>query len=158
DGRYLYLVPNTNGAFTTSDGLTARYDTTASLSLAGSWSFFDTTTAHPSAEGFHGGVFDGRYVYFSPHFSHSAEASVTRFDTQASFPSASSWTTFDVNSLSTATHDFSGAAFDGRYVYFVPGVSDFFVRYDTQSAFSSASSWEAHQAVILNAQSNGAGA
>jgi hypothetical protein len=36
---------------------------------------------------------------------------------------------------------FSGASFDGRYVYFVPGDGTVLLRYDTQADFSLVSAW-----------------
>ena len=48
---------------------------------------------------------------------------VTRLDTAATggFKRAASWSTFDVATIGGARAGaFSGALFDGRYVYFVP--------------------------------------
>lgn len=89
------------------------------------WSTFDTSAVDGGGSGCEGAAFDGRYVYLSC-------GTVERFDTQGSFGSASSWTTYPTGQTA------GGALFDGRYVYFV---SDVVTRYDTQAAFGTASSW-----------------
>jgi hypothetical protein len=74
DGRYVYLVPNDNGS---PDGLVARLDTTAGdFTATAAWSTFDTSTLSPSAAGFTGSVFDGRFLYLAP----SSGGVVARFD------------------------------------------------------------------------------
>ena len=70
DGRYLYLVPTATG------DVAVRYDTTAEFSAASSWAAFDVKGWDARAEGFGGGVFDGRYVYLVPAFGHM----IVRFD------------------------------------------------------------------------------
>jgi hypothetical protein len=139
DGRYVYLVPNRNGAV-------ARYDTTAPFGAAASWSTFDTAALAPNAT-FFGAAFDGSYAYFVP----SSLGILVRFDTQRPFGALASWATFDLSSLAPV-HRFAGGVFDGRYVYLVPssyltGTSTVrrtpAVRYDTQAPFGAAPSWEA---------------
>jgi len=70
DGRYLYLVPNTDvgadGGFA-KDGTVARYDTTLALGSSQAWTFFDVATISSNAVGFSGGAFDGEYVYLVPN-------------------------------------------------------------------------------------------
>ncbi len=141
DGRYLYLMPHE-----TEHALAARYDTQADFATAGSWSTFETTTLNQYAGGFTGGIFDGRYVYFLPGRAQTAFPSVvTRYDTQASFSTASSWAVFDTTALgatSFSTWLYSGGAFDGRYVYLIPPNGDPLLRYDTQGSFGSTQAWE----------------
>lgn len=48
---------------------------------------------------------------------------VARLDTTASFTTASAWTSFDVSSIDSTAHGFSGSTFDGRYVYLIPNYS-----------------------------------
>ena len=76
----------------------------------------------------------------------------------AGFDDASSWATYDygddceVGVECTAPDGYSGAVFDGRYVYFSPeenGYGEFHaevLRYDTQGEFSDPSSWETFDA------------
>jgi hypothetical protein len=61
------------------------------------------STFDPSAQGvgsspigFNGGAFDGRYVYFSPHWDSGSE--VMRYDTQGDFDATTSWATYDPGS------------------------------------------------------------
>jgi hypothetical protein len=68
DGRWVYFAPwlsQTSGTPSFS-GVLARYDTTATFGLPGSWQSFDIATVNPNAVGFEGAVFDGTYVYFIP--------------------------------------------------------------------------------------------
>jgi hypothetical protein len=141
DGRYVYLVPNYNGH---SDGIIARYDTSAGFQTSSSWLTFDTTTVDANAEGFSGGTFDGRYIYLAPNNANASgsTAVVARYDTQATFGAAASWVTFDVMTVQATANSFAGAVFDGRYVYLAPnGPSGVAARYDTTGSFSAAASW-----------------
>jgi hypothetical protein len=117
DGRYVYFVPNDNGSF---DGIAARYDTMAGFTTAGSWSAFDLSGVNAGAIGFRGAGFDGRYMYFVPSYNTTFDGLVTRFDTTAGFTTTGSWSTFDMTTVNGAAQGFIGAAFDGRYMYFVP--------------------------------------
>ncbi len=148
DGRYVYFAPDQTGGVG-YDGLVTRYDTQAPFGTAGSWTTFNTSTVNANARGFWGAAFDGRYVYLVPQFNGVTHGTVTRYDTQAAFGSASSWSTFDTSTVSANAKGFMGATFDGRYLYFVPhGYSNtvntldgLVARYDTQAAFASAGSW-----------------
>jgi len=74
-------------------------------------------------DGFYGGVFDGRYVYFVPYHNGTAQhGEVLRYDTTLPFDQAASWATYDAgaNGVGTDPDGFVGGVFDGRYVYFVP--------------------------------------
>lgn len=73
DGRRVYFVPNDNGA---ASGLVAAYDTQADFGSAAAWLTFDLAKSIPTATGFTGGVFDGRFVYLVP----SIGGTVARFD------------------------------------------------------------------------------
>jgi hypothetical protein len=163
DGRYVYLVPAEllSGA---ANGHVVRYDTTTEFSSGPSWTTFDTTTVAAGAHGFSGGAFDGRYVYLVPNDHGTADAGTgavdsiaTRYDTAAPFASATSWSTFDTTALSPYAAGFSGAAFDGRYVYFAPSAgqgglfSTVVARVDSQGAFTDASSWSVFDTSPLNA-------
>ncbi len=134
DGRYVYFAPDG------TSGAVLRYDTQATFASTSSWSSFDVTTVNAHAGGYRGAVFDGRYVYFVPFGRY---AIVARFDTQAAFTSAAAWSSFDVASVDAQLVGFTGATFDGRYVYLVPtfnGTAST-VRLDTQAPFGSVSSW-----------------
>jgi hypothetical protein len=147
DGRYAYFVPNCTYEYW--NGLVLRYDSQGTFADKASWSLFDTQTLDYDAGGFIGVAFDGQYLYFAPwgdlssNTSHSKATPITRFDTRASFTSASSWMTFDALKVSP-TAGFGGAVFDSRYVYFLPGdyqPGDVVLRYDTKADFASPSSW-----------------
>ena len=68
------------------------------------WSTFDLTSLTANAQGFFGGAFDGRYVYFVP----STHTLASRYDTRANFSSSGSWETFDTAVLHAATVGYRG--------------------------------------------------
>jgi len=146
DGRYVYLVPSlTTAGF--GQGVVVRYDTQGVFTSAGAWASFDTKSLNPHAEGYWGGAFDGRYLYFAPYWGQTAI--VTRYDTQAPFGAAASWSFFAAQTVNPNVGGFSGAGFDGRYVYFAPSLDQagnangLVLRYDTKAAFGDKTSWQA---------------
>ena len=107
------------------------------------WSQMNMSTAQGGAEldpAYIGTCFDGQYIYFVAYNSHT----FLRFDRQGIFTAAGDW---DQMNMSTAQGGaelnaaYTGASFDGRYVYFVPQDSDTFVRFDTQGVFTAAGDW-----------------
>ncbi|MBX3182871.1 MAG: hypothetical protein KIT72_18240 [Polyangiaceae bacterium] len=156
DGRYLYLSPRNNGS---SHGRVLRFDTRADLIATSSWSTFDLTTVNPDARGFEGTSFDGRYVYFAPYFHGAYHGLVARFDTQADFSAASSWSTFDLTSVHADARGYQGTAFDGRYLYFAPHRHEArhgrIARFDTQADFSAVSAWSTFDVSTLDAEATG---
>lgn len=123
DGRYVYLAPDLHSDVT-------RLDTAADGGFAqpGSWSVFDVASLSDAGAGpsyFSGATFDGRFVYFVPRGATGVpDGRVVRFDSTGTFKDSAAWSTFDTLSLvldgGAATKGFSGAGFDGRYVYLVP--------------------------------------
>ena len=116
-----------------------------------SWSTYDPGDhgVGKDPDGFSGGAFDGRYVYFAPYFNGSTySGEVLRYDTQVDFGTPEAWKTYDLptNGVGQDTRGFSGAVFDGRYVYFVPGRGQLgeVVRYDSQGDFAARTSWTAY--------------
>jgi hypothetical protein len=148
DGRFLYLVPFQNGGLGDNgfSGLAARYRVDAGLDASAAWASLDLTTINGLAFGFSGAAFDGRYLYFVPH----TRAIALRLDTTSTQPSSpGAWSVKDLSRLaavdggSGAAGAFSGAAFDGRFVYFVPSTPGFgtLVRYDTLGTFGADCAW-----------------
>ena len=142
DGRYVYYVPGfyASGMGTTFLSNVVRFDTTQSFTSAGSWSSFDVSALGPSAKGFAGAAFDGRFVYFVPYAVNAPsqgplvfDGTVARYDTTASFGAATSWATFDTSQLKGAPQGFFGAVFDGEYLYLVPSGSTVAVRFDAKT-------------------------
>src|ERR1019366_4167188 len=112
DGRDVYFVPYATGY----SGLITRYDAAGPFTSGASWSSYDLSALDPSAKGFRGGAYDGRYLYLVPNEYDVA----ARFDTQGPLASAASWTMFDPTTVDPLAKGFCGAGFDGRYVYLVP--------------------------------------
>jgi hypothetical protein len=104
-------------------------------------------------DGYAGIAFDGRYVYFSPGFDGKGNhGEVLRYDTEGGFDHAPSWTAYDpgAHGVGLIGRGYSGAVFDGRYVYFAPFADTLttlhgeVLRCDTTGEFSEVSSWTAY--------------
>ncbi|MCH8916332.1 MAG: hypothetical protein IIA82_10915 [Thaumarchaeota archaeon] len=144
-GKYLYFVP-----FRTNDGpngLVLRYDTTQDFESINSWKKFDVLSDSGS-RGYSGGTSDGRYVYFAPvNNGYIFHDKVLRYDTTQDFESNSAWTHMRLKNLGSVDFEgYTGAIFDNRYVYLIPGFNNKgpqsnFIRYDTQNDFESVDSW-----------------
>jgi len=137
DGRYVYFTALDSDTF-------IRYDTTKSFSNITSWEPMAVSSAQgntvEATNSYQGTVCDGRYVYFAPRNSDT----FIRFDTQKSFTAITSWQQIAMNSAqgNTAVDDaYSGATFDGKYIYYTARNSDTFVRYDTTLSFTAIASW-----------------
>ena len=152
DGRYVYCVPANRTAF---HGEVLRYDPSLPFTMPTSWEKFDYGDncggACNDPDGFTGGVFDGRFVYFVPTFNGTQDSGeVMRFDTTGVFTNPASWQTFDApaNGVPGDPRGYAGGTFDGRYIYFAPVVRDsgstpheLVLRYDTISPFGQSTSW-----------------
>jgi hypothetical protein len=121
DGRFVYFVPNL-----TVDNVALRYDTQGSFTSASSWTAYSATNINGlPTQGYNGGVFDGRFIYFVPYHSQSDVSTwhglLMRYDTEGPFSSLASWQAFDAgNTAGLLTQGFVGAVSDGRYIYFAP--------------------------------------
>ncbi len=140
DGTYMYFCP-----YPAIMGEFLRYDTRAEFGSPDSWKAYDPgeNGVGLDAEGYTGGVFDGRYAYFTPwHNGTAYHAEVLRFDTWGDFAQASSWAAF---TPAGASGGYWGAVFDGTHVLFVArnnGVDHGnFLRYDTRGDFKNNAYW-----------------
>jgi len=149
DGRYVYFAPVFNG--TEPHGEVLRYDTTSPFGDVLSWAAYDAGAngVGVDPDGYVGGAFDGRYIYFSPQYNGTEfHGEVLRYDTTNPFNNAASWATYDpgANGVGTDPDGYYGAVFDGRYVYFTPNLNGTdrhgeVLRYDTTGAFANPASW-----------------
>jgi hypothetical protein len=121
DGRYVYFVPSGGSA-------AARVDAELPFGGLGSWAFSGVAKLREAS--FSGGTFDGRFVYFVP----TSGSSFVRFDTAGgkSFDDEAAWSAADVPKNDAGALVFRGAAFDGRFVYFLP-VGTVVARFDARS-------------------------
>jgi len=152
DDRYIYFVPFRNE--TTAHGEVLRYDTQGGFADRESWAAYDpgANGVGVDPDGYLGGAFDGRYVYFSPYNNGTRNhGEVLRYDTQGTFEDPGSWLTYDAYLHDVGTkYGYNGAIFDGRFVYFVPNSTSDTThhgevrRYDTTGEFEEASSWQAY--------------
>ena len=152
DGRYVYFSPATAPNKNVSAGKVLRLDTTGNFIDPTNWAACNVTNINGLASyGFQGAVFDGRYVYFVPHFNTNWSGVALRYDTHGNFTSTNNWQAFDAGNIGgLTTKGFSGGVFDGRYVYFAPTVNGapdgIVLRYDTQGSFTNATGWQAFDA------------
>jgi hypothetical protein len=137
DGRYVYFVPLTNR-------VTLRYDTQAGFDNQGSWAAFDASSLGMGM--CVGSVFDGRHIYWVPY----ENGIQIRFDTEGNFRDPASWSRFDASHIyGLKTVGFDGGMFDGRFIHFIPFVSENktfhsnWLRYDTQKEFDNPDAWHA---------------
>jgi antitoxin component YwqK of YwqJK toxin-antitoxin module len=159
DGKYVYFIPFSNGAY---DGNIARYDTTGGFGSPSSWEVFDISTVNPSAKGFVRGTFDGRYLYLAPHYNGAYDGVTVRYDSHGAFTDATSWQAFDIGTVNANAKGFLGTIYDGRYVYYAPYNNGtvyhgFVTRFDTQAAggFADKTSWSTFNVATVNANAVG---
>ncbi|MCD6308243.1 MAG: DUF2341 domain-containing protein, partial [Candidatus Latescibacteria bacterium] len=163
DGRYVYFVPRgknyggATGSFNQFQSNLLRYDTHGGFKNPESWAAYDmgVDISKQSA------AFDGRFIYFCPGYGHAPDGSladsplIIRYDTKLGFKDPESYRVVDVSKLvRERAGNYDGAAFDGRYVYFVPLVSAVVLRYDTRGDYGAASSWATYDASKLGMKMN----
>ena len=149
NGRYLYLVPLTGPTSGMLSSIVTQFDTSGSFTAPVNWTSFDTAQLPGQPTGFVGGVFDGHHVYLVPFSAGTTETYLTRFVTKTLSPpflDAGAWQTFQVSTFNGGAIGFAGAAFDGRYVYFVPynygNESDGLIaQYDTTGDLDAGTAW-----------------
>jgi len=124
DGTYIYYC-----SYNTSS--LVRYDTRRAFEQPEGWRSFDVHKIPGLKwEGYDGGFFDGRYVYFVPFIDLSTgiegqrmmfHSQLVRYDTQGAFDDPASWKMQDVtNTDGLLTVGYNAGAFDGRYFYGAP--------------------------------------
>ena len=163
DGRYVYFVPRgknyggKTGSFNEFQSNLLRYDTHMDFKSSESWAAYDmgVDISKQSA------AFDGRYIYFCPGYEHVSKdrtggsSKIFRFDTESGFKDPSSYRILDVSTVSDSqTGNYDGAAFDGRYVYFVPLTSGVVLQYNTKGDYEDRKSWRTYDAKPLGMKMN----
>ena len=149
DGRHVYFAPLAGGAV-------LRHDPRRPFDDPAAWEAFDTGRLPAGSFGqCVGAVFDGRWIYFTPY----AHSSVVRYDTRAPFADPAGWQVFEAGGIGgLRTRGYDGAAFDGRFVYFIPfwegddpglGFHARTLRYDTARPFDDPASWQAADGCAL---------
>jgi hypothetical protein len=128
DGRYVYFVPSGQAG----ESVVTRFDSKGTFADDGDWEAFDLSTLASGVGDFFGAAFDGRFLYLAPSGTAASGPNglLARYDTQATFAAAGSWETFDTTAIGAAS--FRGSAFDGRYVYLVPGSGTVVARFEAR--------------------------
>jgi len=156
DGRYVYFSPQANSTKLPNGqrrhGIALRYDTHGDFKTPANWQAYDADkTDGLATRGFYGAVFDGRYIYYVPRFDgYDYHSRVLRYDTQGAFTDGKSWSAYDAG----IKHSYQSAAFDGRYIYFVPGGpggenAGKILRFDTRGDFKDKASWTIYRTADL---------
>jgi hypothetical protein len=136
DGQYVYLVPKSNG-------VAVRLDTTATnFATAASWQAYDTTRAVTTdgggSVGFAGAGYDGRFIYYVPTVG--SPPRLLRYDTQSTFTADCAWSSVDLGPIAPPDGGpppgYTGAVFDGQYLYLLPGVGPYplFLRFEARTS------------------------
>ena len=169
DGKYVYFAPynnytcasepgdgSVNAPYYNYSGKVLRYNSQAAFTDSGSWSAFEAgNIRNLCTKGFHNAIYADGYVYFVPNYCHSYSggpgnhANFMRYNTSLDFKDAASYESHDgkLTDGFGSVGGFSGAASDGRYIYFDDsGDTGVMVRYDTQGGFDDSSSWSAYNA------------
>lgn len=123
DGKHVYYVP------LNSDTM-VRFDTTGTFTDITDWEQVAMSSAIGATavdSAFSRGTFDGRYVYYAAESSDTH----TRFDVTGAFTDITSWEQIEVGSTlgQASASNLNQAAFDGRYIYYGPSVSNTFIRF-----------------------------
>jgi hypothetical protein len=121
DGRHLYYCPYACDSI-------VRFDTLRDFLEPSSWQCYRSDrTKGLRTNGFDGGFFDGRFVYFVPFVFGSKTEGYTfhsnflRYDSQRDFEDPKSWEAHDASRVSGLdTVGYNAGAFDGRYFYCAP--------------------------------------
>lgn len=136
DGRFIYYAPYISP-------FVVRYNTSMAFGDPMAWQGFDLRTLRTDAINYTTAAFDGQYVYLIPRGGMTLHGLVARFDTGRPIDDKNAWQIFDMTQISPAAKGYSSAAFDGRYLYFVPASTGLVIRYDTTAAFGALQSWTA---------------
>ncbi len=117
---------------------------------------------HDAASGADTGAPDGGTVDSGGHGGDAGDASSSTPPnpevTYNDMTNPSNWSTFDTATLADGGASAGGyitSAFDGRYVYLVPGNGGVVPRYDTRAAFGSASSWSTFDVGTVDGSAGG---
>ena len=127
DGRHVYYVP------IQADSM-IRFDTTGTFTDITDWEQLRLSSAiganqgAAGTNGFSGGTFDGRYVYYCP----TTNDSTLRYDTTAAFTDITSWEQINMGSGyggASADNQYSSPGFDGFWVYYGTTAGDSYIRF-----------------------------
>lgn len=103
-------------------------------------------------KGYKGIGSDGQYLYYAPYYDGSNyHGRVLREKIYTVFGNSSTWEAYDAGTTDSLTcKGFSGAIFDGQFMYFVPEYNGAYhgivLRYDTTKPFKNSGSWDAYNA------------
>jgi hypothetical protein len=152
DGRYIYSAPCFNRNKEHTNSIMIRYDTHKEFREVASWEVIDIAVAKGNSllGGYHGSMtFDGQFVYYTPLYrpprpdviENMHHGQFVRYDTQRAFTDSQSWQVFDSRKVRSDACGYSGAGFDGRYIYACPvrccspKMHGRVLRYDTWAPF-----------------------
>lgn len=117
---YTYFVPyvRENRDY---HGLLVRFRQNGTFHSPEGWESVDLTSFEPSACGFVGGCYDGKYLYLAPYYNGvERHGLAARYDTRKPIVEPGSWEFFDMTRVHSESRGFFGALVYGSYVYFLP--------------------------------------
>jgi hypothetical protein len=86
-------------------------------------------------------------------------STVDATETFGDFTDPSAWEAFDLTTLAPGAAGYTGAAFDGRYTYYVPSYNGtlhgLVARHDTQRPFTDAAAWSTFDTATVNVAARG---
>jgi hypothetical protein len=148
DLNFVYYTPdaaNQNPVFVRFNPFGSAGSGGTSVSNAANYTSFSAPTAGTSplgaTYGWCTGVFDGRYIYYTPTDAGGyANTNLIRYDTTQPFAIAN-FSHFNLSTLpgGALNGGFESSAFDGQKVYLLPADSRNLVVYDTTQSFTNAS-------------------
>jgi hypothetical protein len=90
---------------------------TATDPMDAGWEVQTSNVRDINATGNVGGVFDGRFIYFSPSPT-NGNTIYTRYDTTRPFNDTGAWDSIGHQAINVPPTSHQGATFDGQYIYF----------------------------------------
>ena len=159
DGRYVYYI-NYYGV-SAHVGNIGRYDTRAAFS-SGNFSWIDLSGESTYYTGNNTSVVTEDSLYIVSYYNNSAyRGRFLKYDFTDSF-TAGNFSAFDLTTISADYAGYTGACYDGRYIYISPWTNNTnkhgnVIRYDTTASHTSSSSYEVLNLASLNAAYAGYG-
>ncbi len=148
DGRFMYFAPLGNylGFFS---GQLLRYDTTLPFTSSTSYAFVDMQGYQGyNNTGWRGIFFDGRYIYVIPSDNGLALGLgvLAQYDTLLPFSITIGFTFLQFPAVNSNLISFSGAVYDGNYVYLPPNFYQWIIRIDAYRGYPLSSLFASNQA------------
>ena len=147
DSHYLYIQPS-------SMNVILRYDSQGNFTDPASWSGMPlisiNLTLNTATYDGTNNAFDGRNIYMSPYTKGSQSSGLAvKYDTQASFTDAGSYSVFDMTTIFENLKGYEGTTYSNGFVYYASNGyvgnasgSGYVTRYNISKNFNNSDAWE----------------